>query len=268
MYCIAALYFIFPFICSEKNLLCAEHNKYYIPFLFAFLFVFHSFFYSWYISWSMCVNHGCKNGTWPNTFNQLQFAASLLLKPTAHFHSISRARAFYSLSLSLYTVTKFIAQKCAPPFVRLTRSFAQRRIRTTFTKSTFIWFPGEVAFLHTRTRRHRCPFCVRFSDTAEYSPCFITFAITPLSGSPESWNHLYINLPLFNVITAQCYYIPGCGTYTRRHTYAYTYLARVPSCQPLVLLSHSGLWIVRYSSDERTSTIVLFRLIPVSKRGF
>lgn len=65
-----------------------------------------------------------------------------------------------------------------------------------------------------RGHRHARPFYARFSDTRTF-PCFITFAITPLSGSPESWNHLYINLPLFSVITAQCYYIPGRGTYTR-----------------------------------------------------
>lgn len=36
-----------------------------------------------------------------------------------------------------------------------------------------------------RGHRHARPFYARFSDTRTF-PCFITFAITPLSGSPES----------------------------------------------------------------------------------
>lgn len=74
-------------------------------------------------------------------------------------------------------------------FVRLTRSFAQRRTRATFTKPPFIWLGGgglcTDAYAHrstqtqkpTQSLRKRPFYDARFSDTSPTFPCFITFAI-------------------------------------------------------------------------------------------
>jgi len=205
------------FIKKKVHLSWSESNKHFILF---FHFVYSSFFFytfsysryiSRYVCWSRLQKWHVAEYLQPITIRGKSFARS-----TEHFHSISR----FALS-NCYKIhrTKCACAANAPPFVRLTRSFAQRRIRTTFTKPTFIWLGGGGLFarthIHTRARArvHRhAPFFFLHPILwyREYSRVSLHLQS---HHCPESWNHLYINLPLFSVITEQCYNIPGYGTY-------------------------------------------------------
>lgn len=109
-----------------------ERNKYSV-FLFLVFLLFFSFFSS-FTYLDMCADRDCRSGTWPNTFDQLQFAASLL--QIQHFHSISR----FVLS-DCYEIHRTKCA-CAPnaPTIRATDTFIYSATNTNrdFTKSTFI----------------------------------------------------------------------------------------------------------------------------------
>jgi len=152
--------FYIPLICSEKRPSCVEQINILFSF-FVFLFLFYSFSYSRYISW--CVSRLQEQHV-VECLRSIIIYCKSFARPTEHFHSISR----FALS-DCYEIhrTKCACAPNVPPFVRLTRSFA-RRIRTTFTKPTFIWI-GEVAFLHTRRHRHTRPFYARFLWYREHS---------------------------------------------------------------------------------------------------
>lgn len=232
-------------VCLFRKEFISERNKYSaLLSVFLLLFVLSPAFdtYLDVCCWSRLQEQHVAECLRPITIRGKSFA-----RPTEHFHSIPR----FTLS-NCYEIHRHTKCACASnaPRIRAADTFICSATNANHLYKAHIYLTrGKWPFC-TRGHRHTRALFTSDSLIPLAFPCFITFAITPLSGRPESWNYLYINPPLFSVITAQCYYIPACGTCTRRHACAYTYLARVPSCRALVLLSHSSLWIVRYSSAD------------------
>jgi len=159
-YIVVISIFYVPFICSEKRSSCVEQIN--ILFFFFRISLSFLFFLLFPIHILICITVATTaRGRMPSiNYNSLQV--------------FCKTHGTFSFNIAFCpfpTVTKFIVQSVlvlrTSPFVRLTRSFA-RRIRTTFTKPTFIWI-GEVAFLHTRRHRHTRPFYARFLWNREHS---------------------------------------------------------------------------------------------------
>lgn len=131
------------YLLKKKNLPWSVINILFSFLYFSCLFVLSPAFDTYLVicCWSRLQEQHVAKCLRPITIRGKSFA-----RPTEHFHSIPR----FTLSdcYEIHRHTKCACASNAPPFVRLTHSFAQRRMRTTFTKPTFIWLGGGGLFAH------------------------------------------------------------------------------------------------------------------------
>lgn len=121
-----------------------------------------------------------------------------------HFHSISCPFRCYEIHHTE------CAAALRTPRIRAADTFICSATNTSHLYKAPIYLAQErwSFYAYTDVQR-RALFTCPDSLIPWIFPCFITFAITAAVQSRESWNHLYINPPLFSVITIQCYYILG-----------------------------------------------------------
>lgn len=139
------LYFYLA-LCRKESLSFPECNKYFFPRAFYF---FPPFTLSLTLSIThldiRCADCSCRNGTWSNTFDQLQFAANPLQEP----------RTFsFNIAFALCAVTKFIQQSvCCASNAAHSCGWHVHLLSDEHEpplQSPHLFGSGEVAFLHRR----------------------------------------------------------------------------------------------------------------------
>lgn len=215
-----------------------------------------------------CADCSCRNGTWSNTFGQLQFAANPLQEPRT-----------FSFNIALCAVTKFIQQSvCCASNAAHSCGWHVHLLSDEHEpplQSPHLFGLGEVAFLHRRNMHTYIQTQVPLLRSilgylAQHSHVSLHLQSYHCPESPESGNYLYINPPFFSVITIRCYYILWSARTVRLTTRALTHIPHVRPRQALVLLSHSVLRIKHvikpFSSDFRKKWYEFLRLVNSHRR--